>query len=478
MKRIFFLSIICIYSIGLFGQGKLDVVYTQDQLQSDFSLLKKAFIERHPGIAIYMSRDSLEYWFDYYNSQLNKPMTEAEFANVLRPLIEKMRCAHTVVYPSKTYMEALKENGRYVFPLRVQIIDQSLHAFEDWNGDTIIDVGSKILEINGQDSKTVIDLLYSHRASDGLNQTLKKAFIGHYFTAYYRSAFGDVDSFYLACENVEGLPFTQTIPAKFIAKDSTLSLPFPEWYDYNPVMKFTNNRLFQLPEDSSTYILDIARFRPSKATKFYKKVFKYLAEKKAKRLVLDLRGNPGGLIHVGTDLMSYLLNEKVEMVLHRKRGKPSFKAHLNGDFGRFMQRMMLRIQRKVRKDEDHVYYSHKTYLHKKQHFEGELFALTDGGTASTSSIVTSYLKSYRGLISIGEETGGGQAGSQGMSIPFLTLPNSQIRIKLPFYRLTHQIDLAPTGGGIKPDYPIFYTLESLLKGEDLQMKKLISLIKE
>ena len=77
-----------------------------------------------------------------------------------------------------------------------------------------------------------------------------------------------------------------------------------------------------------------------------------------------------------------------------------------------------------------------SYKPKRQnHFDGKLYVITDGFTATASSMLPSCLKQHTNAIFIGNQASGGYNGNNGGSFPIITLPKSKIEIIFPAYRL-------------------------------------------
>jgi C-terminal processing protease CtpA/Prc len=71
--------------------------------------------------------------------------------------------------------------------------------------------------------------------------------------------------------------------------------------------------------------------------------------------------------------------------------------------------------------------------------------VTDGGSFSMSSYVAAKLQHQTGAVLIGSETGGGEAGSNAILTYNLTLPETKIRVNLPYYVINHDVNPTPSG---------------------------------
>ena len=55
-------------------------------------------------------------------------------------------------------------------------------------------------------------------------------------------------------------------------------------------------------------------------------------------------------------------------------------------------------------------------------------------------------------------------------------PNSRCIVRIPEYRINHQIKLIEKGRGVIPNYEIKETVESYMNGEDLVLEKVLEVI--
>ena len=125
----------------------------------------------------------------------------------------------------------------------------------------------------------------------------------------------------------------------------------------------------------------------------------------------------------------------------------------------------------------HMRYLEKhIYKPKKNNYEGQVYVLTGGPTFSASAIVCNVLKGQEGITLLGEETGGGWYGNNGIMIPDIKLPHTGVRVRLPLFRLVQYNHTAIKGTGIPPDILVPTSYDALLKGNDKKMEETKKLI--
>jgi hypothetical protein len=80
------------------------------------------------------------------------------------------------------------------------------------------------------------------------------------------------------------------------------------------------------------------------------------------------------------------------------------------------------------------------------------------------------VKGQAGITLLGEETGGGWYGNNGIMIPDVVLPTTGVRVRLPLFRLVQYQHPPQKGTGIPPDVYIGTDYQALKMGYDKKMR--------
>ena len=110
------------------------------------------------------------------------------------------------------------------------------------------------------------------------------------------------------------------------------------------------------------------------------------------------------------------------------------------------------------------------------HFNGQVYVLTNGLTFSASSLFCNAVKGQQNITLVGEETGGGWYGNSGIIIPDIILPNTKLRVRLPFFRIVQYNHIAQKGTGVMPDIFIGPVLKDVVNGIDTKMERVKKMI--
>jgi hypothetical protein len=397
----------------------------------------------HPALYRYTTKSSFHAFFDSLDHAIVRPMTEQGFLSLITLLHAKIRDGHTMFLPSEAAMEYDNSKGRFL-PFSVAFTAGKLYIVENCSGDSTIQQGEEILGINGASTSAVMLQLLSRQIRDGNNQTYPEWIVNHYFAAYYRFAFGQPDQFSLELKNTSGELHKKQVMA--LTKDS---IKFFRQTRYAYRYRQTNQGqgiILEENKHNTTAILTIKSFDPDLLQSFYKQDYKHVMDSifmllnrnQTMNLILDLRDNQGGDFEPGRYLLSYLFIHPARYLMDGKEAKL--------------------IQPKA------------------HHFTGRLFVLINGGSFSSTAIVSANLERDQRAIFIGEETGGNKYIISGNPVEGL-LPQTKIRsfISTTTFRI---IGGANDGHGILPAYPIYTTIGDILTGNDPSKKLALQLIPE
>lgn len=177
-----------------------------------------------------------------------------------------------------------------------------------------------------------------------------------------------------------------------------------------------------------------------KAGSDFRKAATEILNSPAKKIILDLRNNPGGYLEIAQDISGWFLKEGEMVVIEDFGGKREQKIYKAEGPGRFLDYPMV--------------------------------ILINEGSASASEILAGALRDNRGIILIGEKTFG-----KG-SVQELEKLKGGSSLKITVARwLTPKGELI-TDKGLEPDIKVEMNDEDYNEGRDPQLDKALEVIKE
>ena len=459
--------------------------YAPEVLQKDFVLLKNILEEKHPSLYWYTPKEKMDQYFSKYYNEIKDSMTEQNFAwHVLAPLIQKIHCGHTSVSMSKAYSKWVRGKAIPAFPLYMKIWNDTMAvtANLNWRKDTVLQRGTLITSINGIPNNLMIKYMMEFLPQDGYEDNVNYIRLSGNFPYFHRTIFGLSRSYnigYLDSNNAEQkITVPLFIPQKdSLKKDSIIRrekkhLPIEK--------KILQYRSLSVDSSGKFATMTLNTFSDGHLRNFFRRSFKKLRKEKIDNLVLDIRSNGGGRVGMSTLLTKYISRKRFKVadsLFTHSRGLGPYTKYIKGGFLNNIE--MFFASRKKADGNYHIGHLERKLYHLKDrnHFDGKVYVLINGPTFSASALFCNAIKGQQDITLLGEETGGGWYGNDGIMIPDITLPHTHVRVRLPVFRLVQYNHKEENKGkGIPPDIYIGTDYDALLNGYDKKLEVVRELI--
>ncbi|MBN1340264.1 MAG: S41 family peptidase [Bacteroidales bacterium] len=416
-----------------------EMKYPTDQLQEDFTTLRRLIEENHPALYRYYD---VEFWSDYCDSLyslVNHPMTEPEFIKILEPMVAKVHCGHTELWYSEDFQDFVYSQKLFI-PLSAYYIHDTAYIKRQYTDKNILPEGSRILSINNIDVRSIQESLFETMNGDGFNKqnilfTINKTPVS------ILSKYFDYSEKY----EIEIIRPSESVPTlvsvKGIKYDDLLAIAGNRYGD-NPDRE---NFSFRIADSLSTAIISIHSFvknEDDNYVEFLKSSFGLIDEQNIQNLIVDVRGNDGGHPDYSVGLLKYLINH---------------------DF----------IYFKTKLDDPEMNNPITPYSNS---FKGNLYVLMNGGELSTTGHFISLLKYHKTGKLVGQESGSTFSCNDNSLV--FSLPNTHIRGKVARTTFETAVSGLSQEKGIMPDYHVEPDIRDIIKNIDTIMDYTLKLIRD
>ena len=458
--------------------------YPKKQLQEDYTLLRNILEQKHPSIYWYTSKDSMDYYFDAGYNAIQDSMTELQFGwKIIAPLTSVIHCGHTSFNMSKGWNHFIKNKIIPSFPLYLKVWKDTMMVIGNLNRkNRLINNGSFITSINGIKNQEMIDYMFHYLVEDGYSENVNYIRLSSDFPYFHRNIFGLYKSYQVNYTDTSGNSQSAVIPYFQPASDTTKNKKTIKKrqeikYTHHEKLKFSRS----LQYDSSFALMTVNGFSKGHLKSFFRRSFRDIRKKKTKNLVIDIRANGGGDIINSVFLTRYLRNTPFKVTDTAEAVSNTFAPYTRYiSHGFFNNIGLFFVSHKEKDGRYHFGYWQRHFFKPKQknHFDGNIYILINGLTFSASSIFCNDVKGQDNIKLVGEDTGGGWYGNSGIMIPDITLPNTKIRVRLPFFRLVQYQHVPVKGTGVLPDIFVGSNWRDILKGVDTKIEKVKEIISE
>jgi hypothetical protein len=299
-----------------------ETVFASQDLLEDLGIFKRAYSELHPGLYRYNTKEQIAAGFERLADEFKRDRTLREAYLAYSLFLAKLKCGHSYANffnQPDAIAKALFE-GKDKVPFHFVWLDGRMIVTKNFSDDARIAAGTEILEINSVPSKEILDKLMSVARADGSNDAKRIDYLSvtgssriEAFEVYYPLFFPMKSKRLAVCfqpfqsaeavsSEVAALTFGQRLTHGDFAGGSD---------DRDDKPAFTLWRL-----DHRTAVLRMPGWALFNSTwdwkKFIDESMDQLIAKKIANLIVDLRGNEGGL-DIGDALIAIAAGRDVEI---------------------------------------------------------------------------------------------------------------------------------------------------------------------
>ncbi len=464
-------------------------------LLSDFRLMKRAYTELHPGMIRYQTTDELAENFSTLESFLSADRTIAAAFLAYSRFLAAIKCGHTYTnfYNQPEAIKAGLFDNANKLPFTFDWIEGRMIATMTVDEDPRIRPGTEILSLNGTPVAAIRDSLMTVVHADGGNDakrlkdlelTPQTAYA--YFDIYYPLFFlGAVssdavssDRISIEAQTADGDRFSSSVSLGTAddrrAAWETEFGPLPASVDELWKLEWLNDDTAHLYLGTFTTWHFEMNWRS-----FLIEAFDEIRAR-ASHLIIDIRGNGGGLTEVSEALTWYIARQAV-VVPHVRQfvAYESVPDDLR-PFVRTWDSIVYSFEGKVVPTEDGRYADANPATEPRRvaanpdAFAGDVYLIVDATNSSATHGLAQVIQDNGLATLVGQETGGNLRGLNGGQMFFLDLPNTLIEMDIPIfavYPLTEQPDR-----GVVPDVVVRPTIEMVATGRDPELEAVKEII--
>jgi hypothetical protein len=465
-------------------------LYEPAEMQADLQRFSKALSIAYPGIDGAKAAE-LEGRVRQLMAEATVPLPAVEFHLLVMRLIAGLHDGHARAFlegPTRTYV-----SSQGLLPFHVRIRDDRIFVLRDLS-NTDLAVGSEILTINGMTANVILRRLEDHVGIDGASRSGLYHRLGSHYGSFYRIyplVFGfrpgyDVAIADPASGSIREVTVTPISHGDFQRIDqerygAALHLQSLEEELALPPLKL------EIDTAAGYALLRIRRFfkngyeEPADTYPLmYADAFRAIDEAGMTGLIIDLRGNGGGIGANAAHLVTYLSDSTFTPTLEMTfRGNDAYylavtdeALELDDYFG-----LAPSADRYVITRSD-VITELQSFTPAEEHrFRGRLIVLVDGGSVSAAGMAAGLLQEYTEATLVGQETGGYAGMSNGLRQLTVRGEHTDSAINFPLTHSEFAVNRHRRSRGVVPDVPVHYSLEDIISGRDAALEKAVELLR-
>lgn len=452
-------------------------------IKSDVAVLKRAYTLLHPGLYRYSAPTEVEARFAQLERDFSTDQTLGRAYLTLSRFLGTVRCGHTYAnfFNQSDAVADVLINRRTALPFHFRWLGGRMVVERNLSGDSRLDAGTVVLEIDGVPTDRILATLLPYARADGGNDDKRRALLEvrgydriETFDVFHPLLFPvSADGFRLRVVRPAGEAAVVNIAAhgpeeRKAAMRTEADQDAPQW-------------TFAMRSGAGVLTMPTWGLYDSKWDwrGWLDAALADLASSKVRALIVDLRGNEGGL-DCGNDIIARLIDRDLELVADERRVRyrktpDDLNPYLDtwdksfrdwGDDAVDIGDGWFRLKSETGEKE--------IIAPKGPRFTGQVIVLIDGQNSSATFQFAQRIQALKLGVLMGQPTGGNQRGINGGAFFFLRLPGSGLEADLP---LIGRFPQTPKpDAGLTPDTLVDLTAEDIAAGRDRVMERALAAI--
>jgi hypothetical protein len=464
-------------------------VLSSSDLRADLATLRKTYLALHPGLYRYNTPVELAARFDSVDRYFGSDRTLGEAFLALTRLTAAIRCGHT--YPnfynqSDAVAQALFERRDKV-PFEFRWIGGRMVVTEDRTPDGSLPRGTEVLAIDGVETERILRTLLPLARADGSNDGKRVAYLDvsgydryEAFDVLYPLAFPVRDTAFVLSVRRPGALSPAVARVTALTAEQRRST---RRVRANPESMAA---LWQYEEKRGVGVLTMPAWSLYNSKMDWKSwidsLMTSVTERGLANLVLDIRGNEGGL-DVGDAILAHLIDRPLSLPQYRQyvryRSVPAeFRPILKTwnreffDWGAAAEGPdSAGYYYRLRKwDADTT--GARLVMPKGPRYRGRVWVLVGPVNSSATFQFANAVKRSGVATLVGRTTGGNLRGINGSAYFFVSLPRTGIEVDLPLVAMMSPRE--EPDAGVEPDIRVETTASHIARGIDPELEAVMA----
>ena len=408
-------AVLCMAAASSTAEPAERAVFTPEELRADFAQMYRGLKSAHFDLHAFTPQRELDRSYALRLGQIDRPMNRFEAKVLFELFAAEVRMGHTRIDSPTAEWNAYRKGGGKGFPLQIRIVDGRTYVAKNLSGVDAVRPGDEITRLNGQNMQQWLRRTERHVSAE--TAYMAHSLMDYDFAIYLWVELGAVDGFEIRVRQAGSPARELHLPARTSAEMEAARLLQPADLDLeNPLReaKLLDGRIaylrpgpfYNVEAKTGADEWDVSGFR-----EFIDHAFDQFLEAGASRLIIDLRGNPGGdnlfsdvmVAWFATRPFRFASQFKIKVSAETIAANTARIEHDAAAAGPVSQEFAeLYAQHRI--GEVANFAIPQTAPRAGERFEGKVFVLIDRQSYSNAVAVAALVQDYRFGVIVGEAT--------------------------------------------------------------------------
>jgi hypothetical protein len=272
--------------------------FAPEELRADFAQMYRGLEAAHFDLYAFTPKRELDRRYAQMLGKIDRPMSRFEAKVLFELFAGEVRMGHTRVDSPTSDWNAYRKNGGKGFPLQIRIVDDRVYVAENFSGLDGIRPGDEITQLNGQPIWSWLERTERHVSAE--TPYMAHSLMEYDFAIYLWVEVGAADAFDIVTRSGRLPAQSSRLPARTAAEMDAARALQPAALDLEGPLRETKlleacvaylrpGPFYNAEAKTGAEEWDVSGFR-----EFIDHAFEGFLQAGASRVIIDLRGNPGG----------------------------------------------------------------------------------------------------------------------------------------------------------------------------------------
>jgi hypothetical protein len=275
-----------------------DAKFSPEELRSDFAQMYRGLKEAHFDLYAFTSKQRLDRRYAQLLREIDRPMTGAEAKLLFELFAAEVQMGHTRMDSPSAEWNSYRKAGGKGFPLSIRIVDDRVYVSGNASDLDSIELGDEITALNGRSMPYWLQRTERHVSAE--TPYMAHSLMEYDFPIYLWVELGAADAFDVVTRRAGAAVGSVHVPSRSAEEMKIAAGRQPPVLDLeNPLREarlldggvayLRPGPFYNVEAKTGAEEWDVSGF-----ANFIDRAFEDFLRAGASRLIIDLRGNPGG----------------------------------------------------------------------------------------------------------------------------------------------------------------------------------------